>query len=783
MKVCTITALFALVVLVLGILLKSADASDIQGWTRDGARGGLEIVVSRSASKTDLFAAAELREHLHRATGVDFAIVTNASAAAFAFELGTDRAMSVIGADRVAALRDEESIYVVKDGVVAIAGGGAAGLCYGVYTYLERELGARWFDQESDPVIRKVEKLDFRPREYREKPRLDYRMILCTGENRHPDSRDRLFFFRNRSNQIANNYLNCARTDLNGKLPVRMVEVSPGCHSLFLYVPPQPKAKRTGTEGYRSDRDEGYFADRPEWYTLNRDGKRVETMQLCLTNPELRKKLTENILDRIGRKGGKGFFDCSAQDVPGELCYCTNCLALSKKYQSKGAPLFDYLHELAPIVKAKYPEATIHFLVYRKEQTQRPPVGMPSWPDNLAAVFAPIDNDFAQDYAHPNNLDTLEDLRNWCKLVKVWTWYYPFTYGGSALPRAGLRRTAVDMRLAIEAGLDGGYVEHDVGTLEGLTFADAQTWMLLQHMRNPDTDWKTLRREFFEFSYGAAADAMIAYSDFIEDKLSGQTNRLTWDGGLPWRPTNEELGCYTRLFDDAERLVSDDANRLQRVREVRLCWDVLCLVKTCPDLDAVEARIVDTLTKALKRRYDMPGDQRPAQRRGLLKTVKTRKFLASVTVKPLPKEFDGIPEDRIFQSYPSGCLKNYTDYVKDDAAATGFAVREPLKAGKELPKPYPCGFYDAAGKKFILNAKIPGSDFGSGEYRFHKIGTVPMPSNNCSVWFGTSWAMSLKADMCYRPGSADTFDVWVSLKFEPNGAVACDRVVFVRNND
>ena len=747
-----------------------------------GAAGAAEnyaIVTKLDATPSEAFAAEELQTHLRLALGRDVPIVTNATAAAV-FELGTDRAKDVIGADRIAALQDEESVYVVKDGVVAIAGGGAAGLCYGVYTYLERELGARWFDQESDPVIRKVEKLDFRPREYREKPRLDYRMILCAGENRHPDSRDRLFFFRNRSNQIDNNYLNCARRDMNGRLPVRMIEVSPGCHSLFLYVPPQPKAKRTGTEGYRSDRDEGYFADHPEWYTLNRDGKRVETMQLCLTNPELRRKLTENILDRIGRKGGKGFFDCSAQDVPGELCYCTNCLALSKKYKSKGAPLFDYLHELAPLVKAKHPEATIHFLVYRKEQTQRPPVGMPPWPDNLAAVFAPIDNDFAQDYAHPNNLDSLEDLRNWCRLVRVWTWYYPFTYGGTALPRAGLRRTAVDMRLAIEAGLDGGYVEHDVGTVEGLTFADAQTWMLLQHMRNPDTDWKTLRREFFEFSYGAAADAMAAYSDFIEDKLTGQTNRLTWDGGLPWRPTDEELRRYTELFDEAERLVADDADRLQRVREVRLCWDVLCLVKTCPDLDAVEARITDTLTKALKRRYDMPGDQRPAQRRGLLKTVKTRKFLASVTVKPLPATFDGISEDLIFQSYPTGCLKNYTEYVKDDAAATGYAVREPLKAGKTLPRPYPCGFYDAAGKKFILNTKIEEKDFGSGEYRFHKLGTVPMPSNNCSVWFGTSWAMSLKADMCYRPGSADTFDVWASLKFEPDGTVACDRVVFVR---
>ena len=124
--------------------------------------------------------------------------------------------------------------------------------------------------------------------------------------------------------------------------------------------------------------------------------------------------------------------------------------------------------------------------------------------------------------------------------------------------------------------------------------------------------------------------------------------------------------------------------------------------------------------------------------------------------------------------------RNYTESVDVVEAATGHAVREPLKPGKKRPSPYPAGFYDKANRKFILNANIPESEWGRGEFRFHRIGRVPMPSANCIAWLGTSWAMSFSAEECYRPGSDDRWDVWASLRFDDDGAVLCDRVVFVK---
>ena len=375
------------------------------------------IVRPPDASLPHAFAAEELQLHLNLALGEEVPIVDAAPAGAASFELGTDRAKGIVGRDLAASLAEEESVYEVRDGVVAICGGGTNGLCYGVYTYLERELGARWYDADSDPVVRKVKELDFAPRGFRTKPALPYRGMIGLWFERHADSREKLFCFRNRLNHIGVNYTN-VRADLKGKLVPRMIEISPGCHTFFTYLPPDPKGNRVG---YVSDLEQGYFAEHPEWYSLGPNGRR-EAKQLCFSNREMRNALTKNFLRRLGLRGGKGFISLSAQDTPGALCHCDGCKKLAEVHRSSGAPLYDYLIELGPIVKARFPEAVIHFLVYRKEQTQRPPVGFGEWPDNVAAMFAPIDDDVSKTLSHPNNAETFQDFLTWSKMVKMWCW-------------------------------------------------------------------------------------------------------------------------------------------------------------------------------------------------------------------------------------------------------------------------------------------------------------------------------------------------------------------------
>ena len=753
----------------------------------DEGRTDYMIVVDADAPLPDRFAAEEMKTFLEEATGAKFQIVAPEAGASKAIEIGTARARKIVGEARCKSLRDEESVYVVGDGVVAIVGGGATGNAYGVYSFLEQEVGCRWFSLMGENLVPCRRTLDVASRTYSEKPRLEYRDILCMGMHWDKDSKDMLFLYRNRFNQGACNFKERLRKDLEGKLVPRMTVLSPSCHSLYFYVPPHDTKDR-----------KGYFKEHPEYFTMNRKGERVVS-QLCFSNPELRRVLTENFMARARQQGGKGFLDLSAQDDSTDaFCYCPECLALTKKHKSVGAPLFDFLLELAPKAKKEFPELTIHFLVYRESQTQTPPVGMPErWPDNLAAVFAPIDNDFSKDYLHPNNAKAYSDLKTWCKMVRTWTWYYPQPYAPGRPPFGGLERTWNDTRLAIEAGLVGAFYEHDVGTNQGTDFADMQTWMLLQHFRDPDRDWRDLRHEFCSFYYGPAAADMEAYDEDLE-RLRREYGFLAWHLPMSKAYTPDNLAKWNALFDRMERAVATDAARLQRVREVRMGLDYQTLMgyrplrRAHPEFTTpatnVYARALDTLDKALKRRYTWPNSA-PTFYKRFHPTLETHLSLgfvmADVEPKPLPAEFDGIPENRIRQIIAERAYSRM-ERVKMEDAATGYALRE-KDVGHKVP--FPIAFRDFKNKKNYVDTTLKASDIKPGRFHFYKIGRVPLPNEQCKIVIGRSGWNVVFTDRLYIPGNDDLWDLWVSLKFDgplfdPSSSleesnVYFDRAVFV----
>ena len=114
-----------------------------------------------------------------------------------------------------AALKDEEASVEIKDGKVTIRGGAVNGCVYGVYSFLERELGVRWYDQDSAPYLPRRGTPRLIDKSWTERPALAYRCTYTGGAVRHDDCRDKLFYFRNRINQINGNYENL-NEDLKG---------------------------------------------------------------------------------------------------------------------------------------------------------------------------------------------------------------------------------------------------------------------------------------------------------------------------------------------------------------------------------------------------------------------------------------------------------------------------------------------------------------------------------------------------------------------------------------
>ena len=752
-----------------------------------GGRTDYSIVIAADAPQPDRFAADELKAFLEQSTGATFPVVTDGKASGRTIELGTAKARRLIGEGRVDALREEESVYAVKDGTLAICGGGAPGLAYGVYSFLERELGCRWFTTMGDNLVPSHPNLRIAEKTVTDRPRLDYRCLLTVEGGKDRDSIDHLFLYRNRINLIGGNYANLKRKDLVGSLVPRLKQITPMCHSLFFYIPPKE-----------------YFKDHPDYYTQDAAGKRT-AFQLCFSNPALRRELTRKFLEHVGRNGGEGFFDISQQDAGQSLCHCDGCKALEKRYGSVGGPLFDFLLELSPKLKARHPKAIVHTLAYHKSTTQHPPKNVDRLPDNVGIVFAPLDDDFMKDLSHPHNAESRADLKRWCELGRVWLWAYPAPYSSPTPPYAGLGRSAADVRIAADLGLTGSYHEHDVGTAYGGGFSDLQTWLLVQAFQDPDRDWRELREEFCRFYYGPVAGEMVEYEEFLE------TERETWPGYVGFLGkaagffTPRSIVRWQAHFDRMEAKAGGDAKLLQRIREVRLPLEMLTATKwrelakagltTGGSLSNVCDRALAAYWTAVERRTNLPG--RKIDRNspgtgwisGYPRFLEEARRMAEIEVKPLPAEFADIPEDRIRQVFiqmGGGPVKR----VEMPDAATGYALVETDVAPQYVKPPITAGFYDRTNHKYVINTQIGASEIVPGKFHLYKLGRGQVPSSECTFWIGHSWRMGLLCGDCYFPGVTDEWDMYVSLKFEgpaydpkstlKDSAIYFDRAVFVK---
>ena len=759
----------------LGVL---AAGCDTEAKLAANCRTDYVIVIAADAGKPERFAAEELALHLEQATGAKFPIADKSPADGKAIELGTDRAKALIGRELFDSFADEESAYRITGPSVAIAGKGDRGTAYGVYAFLEQELGCRWFTLTGVKRVPRRGTLTLSDRFHREKPAFPMRHIMELSTVDAADGSDMLFQFRNRLNNASNNWADPAKKEWEGAMVQKMRFLRPGCHSFFDYMPP---AK--------------YFKDHPEYYTLGEDGKRHER-QLCFASKEMRAELYGNFVAHARKQGGKGWLDLSQQDTGGHFCNCEGCLALEKKYASPGGPLFDFLVEYGPKIKAVLPELTVHFLSYHRDATQPPPKMAQPFCDNIATVFAPIDDDISKPISHPHNAISWQHVKDWTKICRTQVWSYPLTYAVDFPAWGTLKRNAEDARLYYEAGVEGLTPEHDVGHRFGANFYDLQGWLLAQCQRDPYRDWRQLRDEFCEGVYGPAAKDVIEFEEWLE----GQYEATKTYVAFIMRPDTflgpAEIVRWQRHYDKAVAKAGNDRELALRINQTRVCLDFAVinnwreLGRRVPDhgldIKAVYARLTDTIRRGFEQRFsrrDKVGRTRHdycgKQVETLLEGLKLNYELATKKLADLPEELKGVPEDKIVVIYPHHPYGN-TERVEMADAAAGYAHVERKVESRNYP--FGINIYDSVGKKYTLQTSITKEQVVKGRFHVYKLGRAAVPSGRVAFTLGASWHLGTTLNRLFRPGMVDdSWDFYVSLKFvgDDCGEVYFDRLICV----
>ena len=748
-----------------------------------------QIVIGEEVTAS--FAAEELNDIVRKSTGHAFETSCGTGGRRIFVGRSSD-ADRILGSDFFDSLGAEESVVTMKDGDLFLIGGDELGVLWAVYDFCEDSLGYRWFlDRlEGGERIIHADSVKWNGVSTRRQPKFrGFRMM-------HPGVRKGFqtmrFRMRNRDGTAVSEYVKGFRHRFQRQVPG---------HSFWLFLPPH--GKDTPLLKWAIPKDAHIpldnFEKHPEWYSLMADGKRSDDHQLCLSNPDCRKALTASVLEWIRCKG-RGLYMFGQNDCrTGHLCHCDGCLALEKKYNTYGGPLWDYILELCAAVKERYPEGVyISTLAYDGMMTtEKAPANIAKMPDNFVVDVAYVHCPDRPIHDLPDVVAPEGDTVNYWQNTLRWTsitdhasyWFY-----GTANPMMVSQRMQREIKELQKAGVESVGA---CGTGGGYEFSDMTPYLYYRLLCDPDMDVHKALMEMCEFKYGPAADDMLAYIDSLEDagqRHIASTKARVFEADHPYWNMGFVKGAqlveWRMLFDRAESKVKDSGFHAQNVRFAKIGLDLLSVLyadrikKEAPDF-LFDIESVKKSTEAVAREYwlscrgteDSMRDRRGCEVLKMLDQAADEMAYASeLKTEAYPDELAGYQTQFITRILPwrekpfaGSSRKGVKESVVDPLSVCGHAIADEIPASRDISGGIPYYLYDWGGKEMTLQGRIPLSIFKKDGYSMYKAGVTTIPSDG-SLIFAEMWDSPLAKrylNRCHDPSNVGRkFEVWFSVRAE-----------------
>ena len=306
------------------------------------------IVLPAHPTEVERGAAEELRDGIHRLTGAEERIVTEAETDAGDFYVGATRMAAAVASAEWKY--DEILVAPVGDGVV-LAGHPERGPFYAVDEYLEKVCGVRWWTS-TESCYPRLKAMPVPGKAIRHAPKIAYR------ETYYLDGfTNALFKVRSKGNFSSRTRymfhpLEFVPTAMGGDHRLYYYRGRGSAyHSFFEVLPPKV-----------------YLERHPEWYSLV-DGKRV-AKQLCLTNEEMKRAYIAETLRLLAEDPAVDFISVSQNDWNGS-CQCEKCRAVVEAEGAESGLYLRFANEVAEAVERVLPKVKVDTFAY--QFTVRPP--------------------------------------------------------------------------------------------------------------------------------------------------------------------------------------------------------------------------------------------------------------------------------------------------------------------------------------------------------------------------------------------------------------------------
>ena len=559
-------------------------------------------MISANASECARYAAEELRDYVLRMTGVRLSIVDDSAplperAVLLGKTVYTERVLG--GPVDLSGVGDDGFRLVARPPHLLVVASERRGVLYGVYELLERFGGCRWYSQKTECVPKTEAFAVPSDLDETQKPAFEMRAPFWYEVLSHPE-----FAARLKVNARPR------RTPSPAKFGGEDYRFGQGlgiCHTFFELL---PVAK--------------YGKEHPEYYALvngirftdaGKDGKgEVWRVQPCLTNPDVLRIVTSNVLARIRRDPTARYYGISQNDN-GNYCRCPQCAAVDEEEGSHAGTMVRFVNAVAEAVEKEFPDAIVETLAYT--YTRKPPKKTRPR-QNVIINLATIECDFARpipESPYPQNKSFMDDIVGWGRIsrrILVWDYTTGFVHYPNAFPN--VRSLRGNLRFFRDNGVTAILEQGDsVGA--HADFAELKTWLIAKWMWNPDLPEKELLDDFFAGYYGAAAPYVRRYFERLHDLQQAYSADPAHPLKIDVTYSSEAFGeAFTaeamELWRQAAEAVKDDPVRAYNVRMGAFSVDYTRFLRHNPLYafdDGSEARACQELARSLVARQKEGG--------------------------------------------------------------------------------------------------------------------------------------------------------------------------------
>jgi hypothetical protein len=485
------------------------------------------IVIPAHATTFESKAATVLQDYLIQISGAVLPIIeSNKHKSPYEIVLGQNERLDELSPGINYNLLKQDGFILRTDSQrLIIAGGNEKGTLYGVYTFLEKYLGCRMYT----PKVKIV-------------PQQQQIMLGKINDQQVPVIGFRDTHYRSTWDAEYTDW-----HKLDHAPDGERTDWGMWVHTFNALVPPKI-----------------YYQSHPEYFAMVK-GKRLPT-QLCLSNPAVLEITVQNLRKKIAQNPSAKYWSVSQNDNR-DYCTCDNCKALDDREGSPSGSIINFVNQVAD----QFPDKMISTLAYEYGR-HAPNTLKPR--DNvnimLCSIEAYRDKPIKDDTA---SAEFVKDVKDWGKIAKdIIVWDYVIQFNHLLSPFPNLQVLQPNIQFFAENSVNAMFEQ---GNREvGGEFAALRSYLISKLLWDPYLNVDSVMDDFLFGYYGAAGKPIHEYIDVMRDELLKNKKPLRIFGSpneaADTYLTPALLTKYNALFDEAEKLVADSAEILERVRIARL---------------------------------------------------------------------------------------------------------------------------------------------------------------------------------------------------------------------